>query len=57
MFTQDELDMLYEAMEFIEMELDNSNADEMDDYEELVAIANSIKEKLNAMYREVKGGE
>lgn len=57
MFTQDELDMLYEAMEFIEMELDNSNADEMDDYEELVDTANSIKEKLNAMYKEIKGGE
>ena len=57
MFTQDELDMLYEAMEFIEMELDNSNSDEMDDYEELVAIADSIKAKLNAMYKEVKGGE
>lgn len=54
MFTRNELEFLFEVLNYIEIELDNTSAYEIDDYDEKVANHTSIKNKLNELYKDYK---
>lgn len=54
MFTRNELEFLFEVLDYAEQELDNTSAYEIDDYDEMVATHTSIKNKLNELYKEYK---
>ena len=52
MFTKDELDFLLDVLDDVEQELDNTSEQELDNYYEMTTACNSVKTKLNKLYKE-----
>lgn len=53
MFTIEEINLLLEIVEVFQKEMENTNPEELDYYEEEMAMADTIMEKLNKMYEKL----